>query len=507
MFNRKNAILIGALLSTSLTTAHAAEGLKSGEPLGSSARYLGTTLFLDGTKLLKQNMKTQAYECFKEGGKLGDPNCSYAAGHLALSGYDDVLPNKRTAFSWFKIATEKGHNHAPYYAGKLWLQGIDEKNPSNKENAFKFFKKGAKRGHNSAIFEVGCLLEEGFPGQPADKKKALDYYVAGAKEGDMESQFNAGLLLAQGFEGQDPNLEKAADFFVRAAKAGREKSNFNAGMAFLKLAFQNGKGPTKGDPVYLQKALNCFISEEGHIESQFHAGLILEEGFEGQLPNLPKAYELYTKAAEKGHKESLTQLGAFVNKGFEGQPSNKRQALEYSIAAAEEGDMSGQFNAGVLLAEGFEGQPPDIERAIKYFVSAAQQGMTAAMRELFRIHIGYNSDPSFSDSKKAAFWAKRLEETQNNKKYASLLEELPNMEPAEAEAALALQFAGSLRKEDLPLAGNKQNQASEQYARADRAVPDPIKEPEFKEKEAEEEASILRDRSQKKSKPANIFGR
>ncbi len=117
-------------------------------------------------------------------------------------------------------------------------------------------------------------------------------------------------------------------------------------------------------------ALYLIAADKGCKHSKFWAAEIIERGFEGQLPDLPRAFSLYKELADDG----------------------------YSLA---------MHNAGILLGQGFRGQAPDDKRALKYLTRAADKGLSKSMLVL---GIYYLSKNNISD---AIFWLEKARINRN----------------------------------------------------------------------------------------------
>jgi TPR repeat protein len=351
MFNRKNAILIGALLSTSLTTAHAAESQTNRETHKPSHRLLNEgnadTQFLAGTAFLQRNLpgsKTEAYKCFEAAGK-------------------------------------KGHNDARYLGGMLWLEGFDEHLP-NEKFAYRCFKKAADEGHNDSRFEVARLLKKGFQGQVVDDVLALKYSMRAADEGHTEARLFAGLLLIN--RNQPGDKTKALEYFIDRAEDGSIQLNprllntsevsvlFNVGQLLL----ENNKQGSKTQAYKLFES----AGNKGHTQSMYQAGLLRLQGFDKYPPNNALAYRCFKKAAEAGHNEARVLAAHLLKQGFQKQPPKAGElALKYYIQAADEGHQKAMYLAGILLLN--SNQPGDKRKGMEY-LQRIEGGVERAINEL-----------------------------------------------------------------------------------------------------------------------------
>ena len=183
-------------------------------------------------------------------------------------------------------------------------------------------------------------------------------------------------------------------YCIRAARLGNELAMFQAGF-LLQNGFE-GQVPDK------KRALELYLlaAKKGELEAMYNAGFLLQDGFEGQEPDKKKALWWYLQAAEKGAPEAMFDAGFLLLKGFEGQASDKKEALKLLLRAAEKGMPEAMFNAGNLLQEGFEGQEPNKKRALELYLQAAEKGVPEAMFDAgFLLQDGFEGQAS--DKKKA----------------------------------------------------------------------------------------------------------
>jgi TPR repeat protein len=351
MFTRKNIILMGALLSTSLATVNAVEDQGPAQLYEPTARLL--------------NEET--------------PDNQYLTGLMLLA--RDAPGTKTQAYRCLEAAGLRGHNGARYLAGGLWLEGCDDR-PPNKAFAFEWFKQAADEGHNDSSFRAALLLTQGFPGQAVDDAQALRYCQLAANEGHEDARLLAGFLLIN--RNQPGDKTKALEYFIDTAKDGSIQINprllntgdvsvlFNVGQLLL----ENNKQGSKTQAYKLFES----AGNKGHTQSMYQAGLLRLQGFDKYPPNNALAYRCFKKAAEAGHNEARVLAAHLLKQGFQKQPPKAGElALKYYIQAADEGHQKAMYIAGILLLN--SNQPGDKRKGMGY-LQRIEGGVERAINEL-----------------------------------------------------------------------------------------------------------------------------
>jgi TPR repeat protein len=121
----------------------------------------------------------------------------------------------------------------------------------------------------------------------------------------------------------------------------------------------------------------------------FNVRSMAQFGLRGKV-SCKTALELYLIAADQGCQYSMFWAAEIIERGFEGQAPNLPKALFLYEKAANLGSLQAMHNAGLLLSQGFEGQAPNEQRALQYFTCAADQGFTNSML-LLGVYYLYNN--------------------------------------------------------------------------------------------------------------------
>jgi len=131
-------------------------------------------------------------------------------------------------------------------------------------------------------------------------------------------------------------------------------------------------------------------------------------GRNGVEKNLPKALELYEKAAEEGEIRAYRQIGFIYQRGGEEVSRDLAKAVSYFEKGYKAGDKKCAGFLGNLYLGRF-GMPRDEEKALKWLLIGAEGNDSFSLFELVK-YYGPNSEPERRDLKKAVEFANCLVE-------------------------------------------------------------------------------------------------
>jgi hypothetical protein len=104
-------------------------------------------------------------------------------------------------------------------------------------------------------------------------------------------------------------------------------------------------------------------AEAGNPEAQNDLASRYQEG-DGVLKDLPKALELYQKAAASGSPLAQSNLGFMYDMGL-GTNQNRQLANEWYLKSAQQGYAPAMLNLGLNIAGG-QGAPQDLVEGMKW---------------------------------------------------------------------------------------------------------------------------------------------
>jgi TPR repeat protein len=120
---------------------------------------------------------------------------------------------------------------------------------------------------------------------------------------------------------------------------------------------------------------------------KFHLG-------EGQLVDLAKAVEWYTKAADAGHVGAMKNPAALYYEG-KGVEQSYEKALSLYKRAADAGDVGAMTSVAAMHVDG-KGVPQDYQESLRLYRKAAEQNYPYAQTGLglmYRFGWGVKEDP------------------------------------------------------------------------------------------------------------------
>ena len=116
--------------------------------------------------------------------------------------------------------------------------------------------------------------------------------------------------------------------------------------------------------------------DKGDAEAIFHLGMNYYHGDLGLEKDVPRAIELWTKAAELGSSDSHYQLGYVYYDGI-GVEENKPKGVHYWQQAAMKGEVESRHNLGVI---GFK--EGNYELAVQHWLISAKMGFEQSLNAI-----------------------------------------------------------------------------------------------------------------------------
>lgn len=255
--------------------------------------------------------------------KSGDLEAQFDLGWAYEVG-DELKPDLRMAFHWFKTAAEGGHAKAMHKTGYMYEKGFGT--ASNEKRAFEWYKKAADAGDIHGERDLGYCYRYGV-GVEEDLDLAFFWSSKAAQHGDFTSQCTLGDFFYYGVMG-NTDIKKAIEWYLRAADQNDAFSQHILGQILLNE--EEYLDPTRG-VMWLEQA-----AEQGLASAQYDLAMLYKRGKNVQIdPN--KYLNWLLSAGEQNHKEAVIELANYYfMRRREGK--NLPIALHWLKLASELGD-------------------------------------------------------------------------------------------------------------------------------------------------------------------------
>lgn len=374
-----------------------------------------------------------ALEAFGEAAKGGMPAAIFEFGQMFFAG-KGVERSLQRSFDCALAAAKLGYPRAMLFIATLYIKGLGFE--VNGEKAAEWLQKAADLGDASAQFNLALMYSKGDL-IARDFDKALPLAKAAAEQGHDKAQQLIDNLkeserdewMRQGVEYyKRGDFQNAAFLFRQSAGSGSAAAAFNLG-----LCYENGEGVRQD----YQKALRWYTkgAELGHPRAQCSAGVLCENGGEGEFePRPEEAFQWYLKAAEQGNARAQVLLASAYRRGF-GCEQDPVAAVQWYTRAAEQNYAQAQYELGLWYLErardlNAEMQSEMLSRARQWLEKAADQGVEKARKVLAElIRMQGNGKENFVEAVEAY-------KAGNHEKARELYAQCAEEGVAEATAAL-----------------------------------------------------------------------
>ena len=362
--------------------------------------------FDKGLKYWEKKDYEQAYECFCEGDKEGNADCTeqlglcYQWGHgvdtdlqkaafynekaakagVPMAMYDTGLNYERgqgvqqdikRALFWLEKAAEKEYADAYLELGNLYYYG--EYVQKDHEKSFKYYQHGAELGENRSktglaeFYIEGKIVEKDLEKAKMLYREAFDsYYEMANVDNDCVAQFWLGTIYSDGLPILDIAFDynQAAEWYLKAALQNHDDAQNNLGIMYThgmgvvqdyKQAFEwFVKASKRKNVVAMSNVANCYYSGKG-VEQDYG-----------------KAAEYHSKAAHLGYANSQEVLGEMYLDG-KGIEQNDAKGAYWLKVACENGERSAFAPMGDCYRKG-RGVEKDEKKAFELYQQGASMG-------------------------------------------------------------------------------------------------------------------------------------
>ena len=266
-------------------------------------------------------------------------------------------------------------------------------------------KKATYQNNDYAMCELAELYLSGSLG-PRDVQKAYDWFIKAANKNNSHAMCKLSQLHKGGELGsKDP--QAALKWMEKAAKFGNSYALATLGQQFLmEYQFMRGVLDSQEEADIRTKAMS-FLEQaagKGATRAIWQLAQAHEKGLLGDQ-NLPKAIELYCKAAKSGSPSSLTSLSELVLKG-EFSSIEFETILEQASQLIARTSSQLAIDIGLQQITGHLGNNP--QRGLNMIEQAAQKGNVEAFEVLIKCYRGeYDCKP---DQERYQYWNLKLKE-------------------------------------------------------------------------------------------------
>lgn len=326
-----------------------------------------------------------ALQALGDAAKGGMPAAIFEFGQLFFAG-KGVERSLQRSFDCAMAAAKLGYPRAMLFIGTLYVKGLGFE--PNGEKAVEWLGKAADLGDASAQFNLALLYSKGDLVE-RNFDKAIPLAKAAAAQGHEKAQQLLDNLqeserdewMRQGVEAyKKGDFQNAAFLFRQSAGAGSAPAAFNLG-----LCYENGEGVRQD----YTKALRWYTkaAELGHVRAQCSAGVLCENGGEGEFePRPEEAFSWYLKSAEQGNARAQLLLASAYRRGF-GCEQDPVAAVHWYTRAAEQDYAQAQYDLGLWYLERARDLNPEMQsemlgRARNWLEKASAQGFEKAKKML-----------------------------------------------------------------------------------------------------------------------------
>ena len=347
-----------------------------------------------------------AVECFREGDKAGELDCTTnlgicyywgqgveadlqksafynekaAKGGIPMAMFDTgmnyehglgVSQNIEKAIYWFEKAADKQYSKAFIALGDIYYVG--EFVEKDLEKAFHYYQEADKLGNRTVKLLLAGFYAEGLVTEKDTEQakklyqEAYDYlYEEATLNNDNEAQFRLGTMFFNGRPeiGLLPDYEQALEWYEKAAEGGNGHAENNLGMMYYlglgvgqnyELAFSwFQKASARKDVNAISSMGNCYYNGRG-VEKDY-----------------VKAAECYSKAANLGYAHSQGTLGMMYMEG-KGVEQNYTKAVYWMKKCCKNGFRGYYSNLADCYRKGL-GLDKDEKKAFELYRKGADLG-------------------------------------------------------------------------------------------------------------------------------------
>ena len=125
------------------------------------------------------------------------------------------------------------------------------------------------------------------------------------------------------------------------------------------------------------------LAEKDNPYANYHLAVMEYRGEFGGVPNYPKAFEYFEKAANDNHPSACWMLGNMIlkNKINNSQEPDYKKAISYFNKAKDLGNIAALNSLGLCYQKGL-GVEQDLKKALKYYEEAANKNYVYALNNL-----------------------------------------------------------------------------------------------------------------------------
>lgn len=219
-----------------------------------------------------------------------------------------------------------------------------------------------------------------FPNRKVNIGEALriQLYERAAHEGNIpRALFNLANIYRDGTTKISADIPKAISLYEKAIA----EHNFVPAMITLGALLSN-PAVHNSDPQTAVQLYQRAIYEQGSLDAMFNLGNLLQVGGRNVPPNIPRAMELYNRAAEGGHSSAMVNMAALLYYGEHIEKDTERAIKLLERAISTDAKPVAMYNLALILLSSTSDKESSTARGIELLESASQQGHTLASLHL-----------------------------------------------------------------------------------------------------------------------------
>ena len=338
-----------------------------------------------------QNTKL-GIQTLKEAAQAGNAYAQFKLGILYFRG--ELIPkNEKEALYWLEKAAHQDFLKAQHHLGILYKKG---ESVQNFQKAVYWYKKAAENNLLEAQNDLAYMYLNGL-GVPQNIKLGVQTLKESAQAGNAYAQFKMGSLYLKG-EFIPKNEKEAFYWFEKAAKKNHHRAQYQ-----LSEMYGKGIGVQKDifQSIYLLKTL---AAQADNAYAQFKLGLIYQNN--AAVKNEQTALYWFEKAAKKNYPKALAQLAHIYLTGEMNVEKNMPKAFNLYLKAANRDHSPSQYMIGVMHEKGI-GVEVSSQKALDWYKKAAENNFLKSYLKLAQI---YNSK---QEAVFAIYWLNKYREKGN----------------------------------------------------------------------------------------------
>lgn len=399
---------------------------EAAESNDSKGLYLLALLHKNGTGVIKSFIRY--YELLSQSANEGYIPAQYELAQLLMM--EEVpMHDEEKGVELLKGCMDQGFAKAKAHLAYLYLEGLGV--DKDEKRAFAMFSEAADAGCPEAMKSLGFCYLNGHGVEP-DSNRAAQWFAKAFDAGIQDCQ-ELVEVAQDGLESLQNELtgESTKEVFdyrdrvIADASNGDPDANYELGRFYLD--GEVNEWMTFTQDISLAREHFALAANAGHIDAAYTLGVLDQNGYGLESPDMNGAMKWFSVAAEKGHTQSMVCLARIYQslgiseeavrwllkasdsgnaeaKGLlcvhyvngMGVAKDENKAFALARESANSSDKEGQKMLGVCFLNGI-GTERDLDNAAWWLTAAANQGEVVSMTLMGRLLAGDFGYPHIDD--------------------------------------------------------------------------------------------------------------